>query len=417
MTTAPAVDRLLGEIGSALLVVLAIWLGWQVVREMAAERTPVAMAIRLSPHSPSVLARAAEAELAAKRPGNAAELAQDSLTRAPFNARALRVMGLAIAETGDLDIGEQLIIQAGNWSLRDNQAHAWLVERLLRKGDYRSSFAHADALARRRRELWDQIFGLYQVSAATDPRAFPALVSLMESMPPWRQEFLTHLSRSPVGLGVSANLAVALQRTRAPYSTAELGQLYVKLRERRAHAGIALVRKALDRPSVATTVVDGSFPAKPSQTPAPFQWEFPAASGVVAEVLQDEIRPDETALRAQYDGFAVNKFADQFIQLPPGSYSLTGEARAEAGKVQGRFAWRVICAESDVIIAESRSVAWPTDRWTVFQTRFVIPPANCTGQWLRLEPLPADQRKTVVAWFDRLQIHNLAKQRSRSENG
>lgn len=393
-----------GEIASSILLVGGLWLGWQVIREAGAERLPVSMAIRLAPTSPAVLSRAAESELAARRYENASALARDSLSRAPFNARALRVAGLTIANDGAPAVAEPIITLAGNWSLRDDPAHAWLIERRLRQGDYRSAFAHADTLARRRPALWRQLFNLFQTAGAEDPRAFPALASLLATAPPWRGEFLNHLTRTPAGIGVAANLAVALERSKQPFSTDELGLLYVRLMGLRLLPAMKLVREAIDRPPVSDLVLDGSFPATASVTPAPFGWERPSASGVVSDILPDDVRPAETALRVQYDGYAVTKIADQFIQLAPGSYRLSGEARRESGDLEDRLAWRVICFETDSIVGESLSQAWSTNAWTGFGLDFTIPARNCSAQWLRLEPRSANMRSPMAVWYDRLKI-------------
>lgn len=413
MTEAPAARGALGGYASSVLIVVGLFLGWQIVREAVAQRFPVEVAVRVSPSSPDVLARAAESEFAAERYDNASYLARESLALAPFNARAMRVAGLALATAGgDVNQAEQIIIQAGNWSLRDDPAHAWLIERLLRKGDYASAFAHADTLARRRSDLWPQVFNLFQTAAATDPRAFPALVSLVKSRPPWRGEFFTHLSRSPTGLAVSVNLAVVLERTDAPVSDDELSQLYRQLMTSRMLPGMAIVRKALGRPPENITIVGGSFPVSGASQLAPFGWEFPAASGIVSDIFPDDLRPSETALRVQYNGFAISKIADQLIQLSPGSYRLSGEARAESGETEDRLAWRVICLETDTIIAQARSAAWPRDEWSRFQTDFRVPETNCSAQWLRLEPLAADQTSDVTIWYDRLSIAPLTVARA-----
>lgn len=393
-----------GEIASSLLLVGGLWLGWQVIREATAERLPVGIAIQVAPTSPAVLSRAAESEFAAQRYENASALARDSLSRAPFNARALRVAGLTIATEGDPDLAEPIITLAGNWSLRDDPAHAWLIERRLREGDYRSAFAHADTLARRRPALWRQLFNLFQTAGAEDPRAFPALVSLLATAPPWRAEFLNHLTRSSAGLGVAANLAVALERTKQPFSNDELSLLYVRLMGLRMLPGMKLVREAIGRPPVSSYLIDGSFPASASITPAPFHWELPSAAGVVSEILPDDVRPAETALRVQYDGYGVSKIADQFMQLSPGAYRLSGEARRESGELQGRLTWHVICFENDAIVARIMSEAWSTNAWTKFDLDFTIPENNCSAQWLRLEPQSANVRSPMAVWYDRLQI-------------
>ena len=119
------------HIGYGLLA-LSVWLAWEVLKAPVAARAPPSIGVRIAATSPEVLRRAAEAEFTAGRPGNAEALAEESLVRAPFNARALRVRGLAAAEAGETEQADQLLTLAGNWSLRDDPAHAWLVEYRLR---------------------------------------------------------------------------------------------------------------------------------------------------------------------------------------------------------------------------------------------------------------------------------------------
>lgn len=386
-----------------MVIVASLWLGWQVVREVAVQRLPVVQAVRLSPTSPALLAKAADEELQAKRLDNAKSLARESLTRAPFNQRALRVLGMSEVYSGNPDQGESLVVLAGNWSLRDDQAHAWLVERLLRKGQYGAALAHADTLARRRSELWPQTFNLFQSFGSSGPRPFSALASLVATSPPWRAELFTHLVKTPEGLVVASNLAAALQKSSAPVTDDELGQIYTRLINFRMLSAIKAVRTAVGRPPTSDIVVNGSFPIE-STAPAPFGWQFMPASGIVADILPDELIDGETALRVQYDGYATPKFADQFIQLDPGAFVLEGAARGESGDAVNRLVWRVICVETDRIITESRSRAWPTTSWSRFQVAFEVPSANCSSQWLRLEPLPSDTRRTMAVWYDKLAI-------------
>ncbi|MGV8930453.1 MAG: tetratricopeptide repeat protein, partial [Brevundimonas sp.] len=139
-----------GDIVSFGLIVGAVVLGWQIALQPLMQRAPVEAAIRIAPTSPLVLRRAAEAELGADRNDNAAVLGREAFARSPFDVRALRVVGLTEARAGREDQADDILTLAGNWSLRDDPTHAWLVERRLRQGDYSSAFAHADTLVRRR---------------------------------------------------------------------------------------------------------------------------------------------------------------------------------------------------------------------------------------------------------------------------
>jgi hypothetical protein len=109
-----------------VLTALAIWLGWQIVTALVVQRAPPESAVRIAPGSAQALSRAAEAELIAERPDQAADLAILSLRAAPFDVRALRVLGLVRART-DEAAADELLTLAGNWSLRDDPSHAWLM--------------------------------------------------------------------------------------------------------------------------------------------------------------------------------------------------------------------------------------------------------------------------------------------------
>ncbi len=398
----PGQGRRFAETAALALVASTIWLGWQVVREMAVQRLPVEQAIRLSPGSPVVLGRAAEAELAAERIDNADDLARQSLRRAPFNVQALRVLGLTTAEQGRKPQADDMLTLAGNWSLRDDPSHAWLMDYRLSRGDYGSAFAHADTLARRREDMRPQLFRLFTVAATTDPRALPVLASLLAADPPWRATYLYELYQTEAGLGLAANLAIALQPARTPYSTSELAVLYLQLLSRNRLEAMAAVRNRLDRPKAEVPLVNGNF--GPLESPLPFEWRLFNASGAVAEILPDDVRGD-SALRAQFGSYASAPLAEQLLQLEPGVYRLSGEARSEIGDSDARLAWAVTCFETGSRIGESRIVTPPGETgWKPFSFGFEVPTRGCSAQWIRLVPSPGDRRTTVVAWYDRLSI-------------
>lgn len=390
------------EIVSFVLIAVAVWLGWQTVREPAADRLPPELAIRLSPGSASVLARTAEAEFAADQFDDAEALARMSLGRAPFNVKALRVLGLAKAEKGQKVVADDMLTLAGNWSLRDDPSHAWLMDYRLSRGDYNSAFAHADTLARRRYDLQPQLFRLFTAAASEDPRALPVLASLLTAGPPWRAAYFRGLYQTEAGLGLAANLAIALQPTRLPFSNSELSSLYGHLLARHRLPAMVAVRARLERPNLRDHLINGNF-AVPNE-PTPFEWRLFNAGGLVAEVLPDDIRGD-SALRAQYGSFSARPLAQQLIQLPPGTYRLTGETRAEAGIPEERLAWVVFCLETGAKISDP-----PTEEtgertsWHAMSIRISVPVTNCTAQWLRLTPALSDHRRTVIAWYDNFSI-------------
>ena len=393
------------EAGAFVLVALTIWLGWQVIRELAVERLPVEQAIRLSPDSPSVLGRAAEAEFAAEQVDNAEYLARQSLSRAPFNVQALRVLGLTTAEKNQKPQADNMLTLAGNWSLRDDPSHAWLMNYRLSQGDYRSAFAHADTLARRRDDLRPQLFRLFTVAASTDSRAVPVLAALLAAAPPWRPAYLSDLYQTEAGLGLAANLAIALNSTPVPFSNAELTNLYGQLLVKNRLEGMTAVRARLGRPEIGLALVNGDFEL--ADQPLPFEWRLFNAGGAVSEILPDDVRGD-SALRAQFGSYSSAPLAEQLTRLRAGRFRFSGQERSEAGDTGARLSWVVYCLESGEKIGESQIATIPGETgWKPFSFTFEVPTRGCSAQWVRLIPTPGERRTTVVGWYDRFSITSL----------
>lgn len=393
-----------GDIASYGLVVGAVVLGWQIAIQPLIQRAPVEIAVRLAPGSPLALRRAAESELAAGRIDNAAALSRDALIRSPFDVRALRILGLTEARARREDAADDILTLAGNWSLRDDPTHAWLVERRLRRGDYASSFAHADTLVRRREDIQPQVFRLFTAAGAADPqRSLPVVARLLAALPPWRMAYLAGLNQTPEGLQVAASLAVLLQAGRAPFTNDELHQFYSALMNAGGIEGVQTIRRRLNRPPIDTAVTNGGFDE--ADHPPPFQWRLYEKAGIVAEIAADDLSPSNAALRVDYDGYATGTIAEQLTYLTPGAYRFTAAVRSETGNPTARLAWTLSCATGG-----GEKVSVPTavpgaaaNTWTNLSGRFEVP-ATCPAQWLRLETRGGDSRAPNAVWFDRIAI-------------
>ena len=394
-----------GDIASYGLIIGAVVLAWQIAIQPFIQRAPPEAAIRLAPASPLVLRRAAESELAAGRTTNAAALGREALIRSPFDVRALRVIGLTEAQAGREDQADEILTLAGNWSLRDDPAHAWLVERRLRRGDYASAFAHADTLARRRLDIQPQVFRLFTIAGTQDPqRSVPVIARLLAAQPPWRGAYLTGLTQTPEGLQLLGSLAVLLEAGRAPFDNEELQLLYRGLLSSGQFEAIRTIREKTNRPSPSVAVTNGGF--SETGAPQPFEWRLNQKVGIVPEIVVDDLRPSNSALRVDYDGYATGTVVEQLTSLPPGSYRVSTEIRLEAGDPTARLAWTLSCANTGDVIAvvpaQVKDAA--QNNWDTLAHAFEIP-NSCTAQWLRLETRAQDRRSPTVVWFDRLTIH------------
>lgn len=382
-----------------------LFLAWQIVVQAAVERTPSATALKLAPGSARALTRAAEAELDAGRPEQAERLAREALAATPFNARAVRVLGISVDRRGDADRGDQLVTLAGNWSLRDGPAHAWLVDRRLRQGRYGSAFAHADALMRRKPELQPQLFKLMRIAVAHEPRALSAVAERLAEAPSWRRGFLFDLSARPEGFSPAMSLALMLQKSRAPLNDDELGVLLTHLVQARQYRPAAELRRRLGRDG--ETPFDGVFDDRPG--PAPFRWFVGSGAGATVEIAPDDVVAGQSALRVEYDGYSTPGLVRQFTALPAGAYELQARWRSETPVAADRLAWVVACAEDGRVVARSvqPAAATPTG-WRATAVRFEVPRAGCEGQWLQLKASPGERRTTLVVWYDDVKIRRFS---------
>lgn len=378
-------------------IALAVWLGWEVVKAPIVQRAPPELAVRLASGSAEVLSRAAEAELAAERPDNAAFVARASLARAPFNPEALRVLGLAVAEAQP-DDADQIMTLAGNLSLRDGETHAWLVQQRLERGDYGSSFAHADTLVRRRNQLAGPVFDLYTTAAVSDPRALSALRRLLSTRPRWRQDYLEYLYEEADRAALLATLVISLESTPGRLSDPELRQFYDVWRRQKRIAGVRLVRETLGRPPLRPMIQNGDFEQAEAEQILPFGWTMGMGPGIAAAVTESGDLSHGRAAWIEYDGFSSGLLLEQLMILPPGRSTISGEWRIDGRSGGAPVAWQVVCVGSEqTLVSTSAPIA---DEWRRFSFETVVPISSCEVQALRLVGAPADFRRMNSIWID-----------------
>lgn len=384
--------------GPSILMVIAIWLAWQILSALLITRAPPSIALRVAPSSALTLARAAEAELVARRVESAAVLAARSLAIAPFQVRAVRILGLAEADRGRDVEADALLTLAGNWSLRDDPSHAWLVQRRLEQGNYRSAFGHADTIVRRRPDTAPMVFNLFTTAATLDERAEPFLAERLAVSPPWARGYLRSLYEKPESLGLLPRLAIRVETTPGRLDNAELGVLYRNWLAAGRIPGLTYIRNALDRPPTSLLVVDGDFSEDPGVDP--FSWAFGVGPGLSVIVIEDDLRSDNTGLRIEYNGQGSAVLAEQLLLLKPGRYTLRGQSRAET-PAPPRMEWTVACFETGDAVGRFRQPqAEAGQDWRGFQLDFVVPPERCTAQYLQLRPRPEFGRAIDIVWYD-----------------
>ncbi|RZI99494.1 MAG: hypothetical protein EON90_11310 [Brevundimonas sp.] len=382
------------------LVAVSIWLAWQIGLQPFVQRLPPVVALRVAPQSAELLGKAAEEEWSRDNYDAAERLAEQSVRRAPFSVRAVRVLGLAKARSGDGDSGEQLVTLAGNWSLRDDPAHAWLMVEGLKRGNYATGFAHADALLRRRGDLQKDLFPVLTKAAIAEPAALRQLGVLIAASPPWRRSYLAGVLGTPEGMGLSATLAVALRRSAHPFQDVELTELYVNL-DNSGQAGIMRsVRDTLE-PQASGKVFDGGFES--GRTLGPLGWTIHSAPGVTVEVVRDDDGPRGAVLHVIYDGYSGGTFVDQTLLLPQGRYVFTGLTSVERAGETPVLGWELICVGSSEPLASVRPTSDLPGKWVRFSAAVTVP-SGCERQRLVLKGDLGDRRQTIIHKFDDLSV-------------
>jgi hypothetical protein len=119
--------------------------------------------------------------------------------------------------------------------------------------------------------------------------------------------------------------------------------------------------------------------------------------------------PSNRALRVQFHNTRVPyRNIAQLLLLKPGSYILSGRARAASLKNDRGLHWTIACyAGKRERLGETQRISG-TLAWTTFSTSFAVPTeAGCEGQVLRLElpaRVPAEQEISGEIWFDDMEI-------------
>ncbi|NBB51070.1 hypothetical protein GVN24_22580 [Rhizobium sp. CRIBSB] len=373
----------------------AVWLAWQIMITPLLDRAPLDLAVRLAPGSASVLTRAARDAYEDKRYEDALALAQEALVPAPFSIDALNVAGLSEAALGREDRADEILTLSGNFSLRNDPAHTWLIQRRLRQGDLASAVAHAETLARRQTPAAPQVYKLFTALAQADPRGLQLIARLLSVNPPWRTSYLADLRKTTEGNAILAGYIIALQPGKGAATDDELILTYRSwLNEGRLGLMMA-VRDRIGRPAARDGVVNGDFSGPEGL--APFAWSLEAGDGS-AEITRDDA--NEPALRVTHNGFSSFIAARQLVQVGQGPHRLSFRSWSETpATASGLVSLTCYGSNQPFASAPLSSTATWADSAITFTT-----PVNCPMQWLSVTFAGGDRRRESIGWLDSLSI-------------
>lgn len=400
--------RLDGRLRAAVLVLfglVAVWLSYEsgsraLARQWAVERPE--RALRLRSNEPAALSALAERALEAGDLARATSLARRALTAAPLDPAPLRVLALVAEAEGDLGRARALMTRNAERTWRDTPTHVWLYNHHQQQGEFGPALRHADAVMRNRPDLAPEMIGVL-VRVAESPDAVPAIVERLKQEPAWRADFVSRLTAEAPDDATVLALLGGLRDAKSGPTDPEIDGFLRRLINSKAfpEAFRAWRRLAPAAGLHRERLVNGAF-AQAGAGP-PFGWALGNGVGFSTEIVAGPGRVGDPALRVGYDGYSKGLIAEQLLTLPPGAYTLSGEA---LGRAPSRLRWTLTCAESERDLVDMAADASGSGRWTAFAADFTTPADGCSGQWLRLSGEPGDRRAELETWFDNLRIRS-----------
>lgn len=401
----------LGRLGIIVcLLVGVLWIGWRIIAQTAALSL-----IESDPRgaldwetTAAALTLLAQQEVS-KPEGNldiARGWAERALRSDPLDSRALTLLGLIAERKGDEKSAEALIRIAARRTWRDREAHAWLLNRYFRRGDFSQAVPHADALMRA--AGYTQLLELFPVLAAftVEPKALQALTGLLATAPPWRSWFLSQLSARLANQSRLDQLYDALSETQTPPTKEELRPYLDRLiRDANFERAYDIWHRTLSSEQRASETYPFNRDFELPTDNLPFNWNLDTVPG--AEIRIVTFNGETRALLVDFAGTSVDfASAKQLMVLPAGDYRFTGKVKTEELITSRGLWWRIFCAKDPSETVAHSELVSGTMPWTDFAVKFHVP-EDCRAQWLQLElPARVDSERKIAgqAWYRDLRI-------------
>jgi hypothetical protein len=401
----------------SLVVIAALWLGWTILANTAADslvESNAEAALRWREDLPSALISLAEQQLTAENaspdPDEIRQLAERTLLGAPLEARALRALALSAEKGGDLDKADKLMKTAGARSRRDPTVQIWLFNRDAHRGAFEEALQHADALLRSRPNLQDRIAPTL-AAFAMDPDAKTALVQALSDNPPWRPWYLQLLANQTSDPGIAYAVYAELKDTKNPPTDAELLPYLQSLvgAGRFEQAYLTWIHFLPDerRGSIHYAYNGGfDYPV----TGLPFDWSMEPITGAITEIVAEGPERGQ-AVRVEFANRRVAyRHLRKLLILPPGRYRVEGLAKASNLENERGLVWRIVCAEEKKqVLGETSPIKGSFD-WRAFDIIFEVPQNSCRAQWLTLmldARIALEEQVSGDAWFDDLAVRRV----------
>lgn len=330
----------------------------------------------------------------------------------PFNAQGARILGLLADASGDEDAAARFMQAAARRSIRESVALFWLLRKTYDAQDFAGAAYYADALLRTRNRAFPLVVPLL-ARMAEDKSAAGEVKSLLAVNPPWRERFLSEMTRSMMDARTPLDLLLSLRETETPPSGRELNA-YLKFLVGRKFYELAYYAWLQFLPpeelGALGFLTNGSFEAPPSG--APFDWNLTPSRGVAIDIRQKS-GSNERALVIEFGQGRVDmRPVTQMLMLAPGTYEFAGVHRGEIAGRRGLL-WQVACAnDARTRLGESAMLLGLWQSWQPFTFTFTVPEEGCRAQNLRLLHDARSASEKIVSgavWYDDIRINRVTE--------
>jgi hypothetical protein len=337
-------------------------------------------------------------------PGSQAEkFAKAALRRDPTQAVAASALGILYGLEGRAEEGERLLGYAETLTRRDLPTQLWFIERRAETGDVALILDHYDAVLRTSPTGQQLLFPVL-TRAIDNPTVYRALLSKLESKPPWSRSFLAGLIDSNSDPEHIAGITLAIvdgsdrhddgSRRRLIYRLTERGEFELAYRVYAELGGAG---------SAARTLRNGEF--EENSAYPPIDWWFAEEADLAG--LPRAVPDREGLVLSLYARAAMGgTFARQLLQLAPGGFRISATFGSVPDSPLDRPRVEIRCTEpvrnGDLLTAEIPSSGPAAGR--EWRAEFHVPPSGCQFQWLTIKGRGALDSRADNPWVDRIAI-------------
>jgi hypothetical protein len=334
--------------------------------------------------------------------------AKQALRYEPLNARALRILAQLAEHAGDDNKTEALMRAVANRSSQESLAFYWMMRQSYRHQDYAEAIRYADMLLRTRPRLSKHVFPMVG-RMAEKPGASGELTRLLATNPPWRLQFFSELPNNVTDARTPLEQLLSLHGAPNPPTDAETKSYLQALVQHGLYELAYYSWMQFLSPEQLTAtgrLFNGGFELTPSGLP--FDWVFKNGNGVN---IKFPMRPDTKwgrALLIEFGPGRVN-FAggiSQLVLLPPGTYRLQGEYKADLTSERG-LQWSVTCAGATNSVGVGLTMNGSDPSWRAIDFSFTIPASECPAQHVTLAldaRSASEQFVSGAVWYDDMRL-------------